>query len=59
MGLKDRHRDEPAELVIASQEATYTYAGHLEDGTKAVRDSDGRLWALVPVSRVCDHAAIR
>lgn len=40
---------EPDEILIASEQATYTYAGRLEDGTTVVRDSDGILHALVPV----------
>ena len=42
-------RSEPEEIVLASPEATYTYAGRLEDGTKVVRDSNGILHALIPV----------
>lgn len=41
---------EPEEIVVASPEAVYTYAGRLEDGTRVVRDSNGILHALVPVS---------
>lgn len=41
---------EPEEIVIASVEATYTYAGRLEDGTRVVRDSNGVLHALIPLT---------
>lgn len=42
---------EPEEVVVASPEAVFLYAGHLADGTQVVRDSDGLLHALVPVSK--------
>ena len=42
---------EPAEVVVASAEAVFTYAGKLEDGTRVVRDSDGLLHALAAVRR--------
>jgi hypothetical protein len=42
---------EPEELVMASPEATFIYAGRLEDGTQVVRDSAGLLHALVPVRK--------
>jgi hypothetical protein len=42
---------EPEEVLVASPEAVYTYAGHLADGTQVVRDSDGLLHALVPLGK--------
>ena len=38
-------------MVAVSAEAVFVYAGHLEDGTRVVRDSDGLLYALAAVRR--------
>jgi hypothetical protein len=53
MSWNSKTEPEPGEVVVASQEATYIYAGRLDDGTRVVRDSDGLLHALVPVRRSC------
>jgi len=50
---------EPAEVVVASAEAVFVYAGHLEDGTRVVRDSDGLLYALAAVRRGSQEQVIR
>lgn len=51
MSFRDKP-EEPGEVVLASAEAVFTYAGHLEDGTQVVRDSDGLLHALVAVKKL-------
>ena len=47
----DKPENTAAEVVVASAEAVFVYAGHLEDGTRVVRDSDGLLYALAAVRR--------